>query len=304
MKKNLFFFTTLVLAAMLLIKAGCASDNTETTNKPAVSTKKKVDKHLNLSIFLDLSDRIDPKKYPNQTMEIYQRDLGYIKSVGEAFQAHLNGSKISGMDESIQLFFEPEPKAPEINDLAREMKFTFDKSNVTTETISSVVPTYVSCSEKIYNIALKDNKYIGADIWTFFKNKVKDQCIKPAHRNVLVILTDGYMFHQDNKVRVGNQTSYLTPELIKEAKLNSSEFASRMDADKFGFLPATSGLEDLKVLVIGINPQKGRNFEDDVIKKYWSDWLQAMGVTAFEIKGIDLPTYMDNIIKNAVTVKN
>lgn len=301
--KKLYLLVIMMMTTISMSQTNCASNEPSSANEKVSSQKKKPDKNLNLSIFLDLSDRIDQKKYSNQTMEIYQRDLGYIKSLAEAFQEHLSNSRINGMDDQIQLLFEPEPKDAQINDLAKQMRFVFNKSTVSPKAISNITSTYVSCSNKIYQVALKENKYIGADIWTFFKNKVKDQCIKPNHRNILVILTDGYMFHQDNKLKVKNQTSYLTPELIRNFRLNNSNFANRMDSEKIGFLPPISGLQNLKVLVIGINPQKGKNFEEDVIKKYWGDWLKKMGVQDYEIKGNDLPTYMDTIIKRTVLTK-
>ncbi|WP_231490367.1 hypothetical protein [Pedobacter sp. Leaf170] len=288
---------------MILIGHTCCNPETKQAKQENPVSHKNLNKNLNLSIFLDLSDRIDPKKYPNQTMEIYQRDLGYIKSLAKAFQEHVNRTKISSMHESMQLFFEPEPKSKEINELARKMKFLFDKSTVTTDKIASITPEYISSSQKIYQVALKENKYIGADIWSFFKNKVKDQCILPAHNNILVILTDGYLYHRENKLKVGNQTSFLSPQLIQEAKLNVPDYSDRMNKGKFGFLPATSGLQGLKVLVIGINPQKGKPFEEDVLNKYWGDWLREMGITDYQIKGTDLPTYMDTIIKNLLSNK-
>lgn len=67
-----------------------------------------------------------------------------------------------------------------------------------------------------------------------------------------------------------------------------------MDDAKIGFIPATSILQDLKILVIGINPQKGKAFEEDAIKKYWEDWFT---------QGIDVPTYMDTIIKKTLSNK-
>jgi hypothetical protein len=291
---------TALITLTLLI--GCNSTSKEKKNNNAKITNGE-NKHLNLNIFLDLSDRIDPKRNHSEAMEIYQRDLGYIKSLAEAFENHVNETKINSMHETLQLFFEPEPKSPEINALAKKMKFIFDKSTVTPKLISSITPQYVSSSQKIYQVALKENKYIGADIWNFFKNKVKDQCISPERRNVLIIITDGYMYHEENQLRVGNQTSYLTPALIRAARLNESRFSEKMDKDKFGFLPATSGLQNLEVLVLGINPEKGKPFEEDVIKKYWGDWLQNMGVSKYQIKGTDLPTYMDNIIKKTLSIK-
>lgn len=303
MKTKSSIFILLTGIFLIFLKTGCTSNESPKAQNMPAQLSKKSEKNLNLSIFLDLSDRIDPNKYPNQTLEIYQRDLGYIKTLGEVFQEHLNNTRISGMDETMQLFFEPEPNASEINELANKMKLVFNKSTVTPEKIKDVTPTYVSCSNKIYELALKQREFVGSDIWSFFKNKVKDQCIKPGHRNVLVILTDGYMFHRDNQLKVGKKTSYLTPELISKEKLNYVNYAERMDNGKIGFLSATNDLQDLKVLVIGINPQKGRNFEEDVMKKYWSNWLDSMGVKEYQLKGTDLPTYMNTIIKDFVSKK-
>jgi hypothetical protein len=303
MKKHLYLTLLTAAPIILSLNNGCNAESQKDSKQVAAAPSPRHTKNLNLSIFLDLSDRIDPKKYANETMEIYQRDLGYINSLAEAFQNHVNKTKISSMNETMQIFFEPEPKSKEINELAKQMKFIFDKSTVTPAKIASIVPVYTSSAKEIYQTALKENKFIGADIWTFFKNKVKDQCILPNHQNVLVVLTDGYMYHQENLLKVGNQTSYLSPELIRTAKLNAPDFDKKMSTGKFGFIPATSGLQELSVLVIGINPQKGKPFEEDVIKKYWSDWLTEMGVTNFQIKGIDLPTYMDSIIKKAIANK-
>lgn len=300
MKKYSYLILLIAASIILTLANSCNSESQKVAKQTAIPNQKHA-KNLNLSIFLDLSDRIDPKKYPSETMEIYQRDLGYIKSLAEAFQNHVNKTKISSMNETMQLFFEPEPKSKVINDLANKMRFVFDKSTVTPDKIASITPTYVSSAKQIYQVALKENKFIGADIWSFFKNKVKDQCILPEHQNVLVILTDGYMYHQENQLKVGNKTSYLSPEMIRATQLNTPDFAKKMDTNKFGFIPATSGLQDLKVLVIGINPQKGKPFEEDVIKKYWEDWFKQMGVTNFQIKGVDLPTYMDTIIKKTLS---
>lgn len=188
----------------------------------------------------------------------------------------------------------------EINALAHSMKLHFDKNNISKEAITGILPIYKDGADKIYQTALKDQQYVGSDIWTFFRNKVKDYCIKPAHRNVLVILTDGYMFHKDNQIKEGNQSTYLTPELIRDAKLNVSAYQQVIKDKKFGFIPATEGLEDLEVLIIGINPEKGRNFEEDIIKKYWEDWLSAMGIEKFAIKGADLPSNLEPVIRKFI----
>lgn len=260
-------------------------------------------KNLNISILLDLSDRISPTKYPTPGMEIYNRDLGYISSISKAFETHLKSSKIRQMNDNIQVFFEPEPMNTEINTISQKMKLSFNKNNITKDAISQISPIYKNSSSNIYQLALNDKKFVGSDIWTFFKNKATDYCILPKHRNILVILTDGYMFHVDNKIKQENKTTYLTPEFIKGSKLNAPNYKDVIDQNKFGFIPATQNLHDLEVVVLGINPKKGEAFEEDIIVKYWEDWLKAMQVKKFYIKGADLPSNLDPVISKIILGK-
>jgi hypothetical protein len=251
-----------------------------------------------------LSDRISPDKYPTPGMEIYKRDLGYIQSIANSFGSHLRNGKIVRTNDNMQVFFEPEPMNETIDALATGMKFSFDKNNISKDNISTITPVYVKSSSEIYKLALSDKKFVGSDIWTFFKNKAKDYCILPKHRNVLIILTDGYMYHQDNRIKEKNQTTYLTPELISAAKLNVSAYKELMAKGNFSFIPATENLQDLEVIVLGIHPQKGKNFEEDVIKQYWTNWLRAMGVKTFYLKSADLPGNLDPVIKKILLGKS
>ena len=41
-----------------------------------ITAQNKIPSNLNISVLLDLSDRIDTIKYSNPSMEFYQRDLG------------------------------------------------------------------------------------------------------------------------------------------------------------------------------------------------------------------------------------
>lgn len=260
-------------------------------------------KNLNVSILIDLSDRIDPEKYPNPTMEYFQRDAEYIKSIEKGFLDHIKSKKVIQLNDQMQVFFNPEPSDPKMNELTKELKVSFDK-NTTKENISLVEKNYSSLPSQIYQSAIKDKKYVGSDIWEFFKNKVKDYCIKDEHRNVLFILTDGYIYHKDSKFSEGSKTSYLTPELVKSFNLNSSDYKAKIQDKGLGFVKANDDLENLEVIVLGINPAKGNPFESDVIKEYWENWLKEMKIKNYQIKSADLPSNLEPIILKAISGKN
>lgn len=296
-----YLFTLCVAAAFL---TGCGDDpqqkeNNENSKVEANPNKKE---NLNISILLDLSDRIDPSKYANPSMEFYKRDLGYIESISLGFEKHIRSKPVKSINDQIQIYFEPEPLDAEINGLANELKMSFTKDNITKESIQQISPQFTSISQKIYELAIKDKEYIGSDIWGFFKNKVNDYCIKPDHRNILFILTDGYMFHKDSKFSEQNKTSYLTPELVKSLKLSSSKYKELIEKNGYGFVKANDNLNDLEVVVLSINPAKGNPFESDVITSYWTRWLQDMGVKNPTMKPLSaaLPSDLDPIIQKYI----
>jgi len=296
-----FKFNLPTFFIVVILFTGCGENKKESNIKATTGNQVNGKKeNLNISILLDLSDRIDPKKNSNPSMEFYTRDLGYIESISKGFEAHLRAKPVRQDDDQIQIYFEPEPLNPEINNLANKLKLNFTKDNTTKENILKISSQYISASKEIYKLAIKDKKYLGSDIWGFFKNKVNDYCIKPNHRNILFILTDGYMFHQDSKFKQGTKSSYITPEFIKSLKLNTPNYKELIQKNGYGFIKANDNLYKIEVVILGINPAKGNPFERDVISEYWNNWFKEMKVKNYLIKPSDLPSNLDQVIQEYI----
>jgi hypothetical protein len=295
MKKSIYIFLLLSLA---IIVFSCKKD--EGTEK---ITKDKSN-NLNISILLDLSDRISPGKYPNPTMEYYLRDVGYINSISEAFTDHLRSKTMRQIDDKMQVFFEPAPLNTEINFLSKNLKIDVNGKNIKKDDITKIQKIYSEDPLKIYQLAIHDDKYIGSDTWRFFKGKVNDYCIEGGYRNILIVLTDGYIFHKDTKMKEGNLTTYITPEIIAENNLNTSNWLEQITKQKLGFIKANNDLSNLEILVLGVNPNSKNSYEEDVMKAYWSNWFDAMKVKRYVIKNADLPSNMDKIIKDFIMNKD
>jgi hypothetical protein len=262
--------------------------------------------NINVSILLDLSDRIDPQTNPNPTMQYFQRDTEYIKTIEKGFLNHIKSKKIITYDDQMQVFFNPEPSDPKMNEFTKELKVSFNK-DTSKDYFSSVEKKYSELPSNIYQSAIKDGNYVGSDIWEFFKNKVKDYCIKDDRRNILFILTDGYMYHADSKFEEKKEnsykTSYLTTKLIRSNNLINSDFKNTIEKNKFGFVKANDNLNNLEVIVLGINPEKGNPFEEAVIKEYWENWFKEMKIKKYQIKSTDLPSNIEPIILKAISGK-
>jgi len=298
----------IAIVALLFLSASCKSENEEEKEDAQeaiqpVTIHKNNSQNWNVSILLDLSDRISVKKYPNKTMEYYLRDVGYINSVYEAFSQHIKGKRIMQMDDKIQLFFDPLPLNPDINSISKSLKVELTKANVSNELLAEIEKKYKTQPLKLYQLAIKDDHYIGSDTWTFFKNKINDYCIDGGHRNILVILTDGYIYYQNSKMQEGNRTSFLSPEKIRQNGLNTSQWQQKFGAADYGFITANKDLSNLEILVLGVNPSTKNPYEEEVIKAYWAKWFEEMKVKRYEIRSSDLPANMDMVIKNFVAGK-
>ncbi|MBF4515498.1 hypothetical protein IRZ71_04055 [Flavobacterium sp. ANB] len=289
--------------SLLLILFFSCKEEPKNEQKEAV-TKSPASENYNISILLDLSDRISLQKNPNPTMEYYERDLGYIKSVSEAFTQHLKSKRIRQIDDKMQVFFNPEPLDPEINSISKNLRISIDKNNASKNLLNSINASYASKTSKIYDSAIKDNNFIGSDIWNFFDSKVKDQCTEDGYRNILILLTDGYMFHENTVVTEGKRTTYITPELIRKNGLNTQDWEKKIKDQDFGFIKASDDFSNLEVLVLGINPNKNNPYEEKVIKAYWTKWFTEMKVKHFEIKNADLPSNMEKIIQDFILKKS
>ena len=306
--KTIAYGIRLLFISTFLILMGCSNtdkNNNNTDNNKGdlgfTVEKLKGDRpNLNISILLDLSDRISPNAHPNATMQYYQRDIGYISSISTAFLNHIVNKEVRKINDRMQIFFDPLPSNSDINNMAEQLKVKLNKNNTSNEKLIQIRENYDSLTKRIYNLAINAKLYPGSDIWGFFNDKVKDYCIREDHRNVLVIITDGYMYYVNNTQRNENRSSYLTSNYIMNNNLNNISWEKRIESNNFGFIPATSGLENLDILVLGLNPNNSSPYEKDVMLKFWSNWFDEMGVSNYELKTADLPSNLDENIKDFI----
>lgn len=285
----------------------CQADP-EPAKEISSSTSKQGDRlesraNLNISILIDLSDRIDPKKYPNPTMEYFQRDTGYIASVVSAFNEHVINKKLILINDRLQTFIDPLPRDPQVNKNLEALRVELNRDNVSKEVLTSLSAEYKGNVAKLYKQAIEDNKYVGSDTWRFFKSSAKDYCIREDAQNVLVVLTDGYMYHTNNsKIIEGERRANIGKHSFTELGLNTPEWKSTIEAKDLGFYTPNVDLSGLKVLVIGLNPTTKNPFEEDILKAYWEKWLLEMGVNESDIliKDADLPVNLDESIQRFI----
>ncbi|GHT35514.1 hypothetical protein AGMMS49574_25060 [Bacteroidia bacterium] len=282
MKKIIFISTLFFLFS--------CSNNTQNNNN-AKNQAKPQEKQLNISILLDLSDRISPTKYP-ATPQHFERDIEIVKTVTEYFKLNIKKLGAYKAKGKVRIFFNPAPSSSTINEIAEILnidcsKLNDDGRNNVYNTITEIFVTNLS---EIYTQTIKTSDWVGSDIWRFFKDDVKDYCIENDnnYRNILIILTDGYIYHANSKYQDSNRYSYLLEKNIKKYRTTNHE--QLIEKDDFGLITKQNDLQDLEILVLEINAENNHNkIDEDITKFTLGNWFKEMNVYKYQIFSSDLP---------------
>lgn len=275
------FCSLLAILFVGCIISSCGGDNNSTSKAKNSTTKTNVsstikDKPLNLAIFVDLSDRI-MKNQSNMKQE--DKDKIILKELAQKFYDK-NAKKFAQSKDIFQIVFYPAPNGAQ--DFAQNLSLDLKKLNSVPEKRSALLNFQENLSngvDSLYSNAVKANKFFGSDIWGYFsKDKVKD-LYNDGFRNVLVVITDGYIYDANNKVKDGNNYSYILP--------------STLSIPNSGLIPCKISNPDLEVYVIECNANPQTDFPK--MKTILEKWFKDMGIENMDIQDSDIPA---NVIKH------
>lgn len=258
--------------------------DTDMTTIDTKTTNGDSDLPLNISVYLDLSDRITRDLTPTQK----ERDMAIVGYIADYFKEHTQGPKILQSKNSMKIFFYPAPKNTKVSTLAGELNVDMQKYQGVNKRIAleNMRSKFNENLNLIYDMAIEANEFPGCDIWDFFSNKnnVDIQCIRKGFRNILVILTDGYLFDENHMVQDGDAYSYISSTTLKNP--NSSLIVRR------------AGLEDLEVRILEVNP-KEMSHRDHLVS-ILENWLKDMGVKLENITVVEtnLPSTTQTVIES------
>lgn len=274
MKRIIITCTAAALALTIILS--CTNEPKKTANSP---------KTLNISVYLDLSDRLVRDLQPNQTY----RDTAIINYLCDYFKKQTLGPTILQSQNKMKVFFYPTPNNSEIPILAQGLNVDIaSKQGVEKRmALDNMKSVFSQNLAQIYNETIKDKNWIGCDIWGFFSSKKVDNlCVKEDTRNIIVILTDGYLFHQDHKLREENAYSYILPQTLA---VENSSLINRRKGELSG--------KGIEILMLEVNPYKPDHL--DKMVGILDDWFKGMGIEKVAIAETDANlTNTQTIIKN------
>lgn len=268
-----------LLLGLILSIASCKNYKNGETNRDS-QQKAETGLSLNISIFLDLSDRLTRDMTPSQM----SRDTAIVAFIIDYFKSKTLGPQILTSKNNIKVFFYPTPHNSDIATLANGLSFDVStKTGVNKrKSLEGLKSQFKNNLSTIYSKTISEHNWIGCDIWDFFSSKKVDtQCVRNDARNILFILTDGYIYDKHNKIKEGKAYSYILPQTLSED--GSSLIASR------------KGLDNLEVMILEINPySKEQGYKmTPILEK----WFKDMGVKKVLLSETDLPSNTQTVIK-------
>lgn len=282
--KQLFF-----IMIIAIIFTACSGKNSGENNNSNQTTKSQTVKQLNISILLDLSDRINPQINP----DAQKNDIENIKTITEYFKSNMQNLGAYKAKGKIRVFFSPPPSNPNINTIVS--KLNIDCSKMDNKGRKGVYDTitilYQKYLEDIYKETISTSAWEGSDIWRFFKDDIQDFCIEKdtTYRNILVILTDGYLYHKQSIFNNKNRFTYLlgNSNLKSYRKQNWEQLVEQND---FGIMTERNDLNNLEVLVLEIKAESPNNkIDEDILQSLWKKWFKEMNISSYEAYHSDLP---------------
>ena len=209
-----------------------------------------------------------------------------VVSILEMTEDSFNSPSMKILFKCLLIAGTPTPNSSDIATLAGELDINMAqlKGVEKRKKLESMKSLFQKNLSQIYNKTISEHEWIGCDIWDFFSSKKVDaQCIKNGARNILIILTDGYLYAANNKIKEGNAYSYILPQTLKE---------------EAPLIVRRKGLENLEVGVFEINPYSKE--EGYKLIPILENWLKNMGISEehLVVAETDLPTNTQTLLKS------
>jgi hypothetical protein len=257
-------------------------------------------RQLHMVVLLDLSDRIDPTRVESRHQADIDRQI--LGKVVTAFVEEVRRKRYVFSRDSLQVHVAPQPIEYRGDLVAMADGLRIDVKTLPLRDRRSEVhrlqAEMVKQVDRLYSMATRERHLVGADLWSFFRNNLEDllpcSTADENRRNVLVVLTDGYLDFdepvQRSRPRQGSRTSYM-----QVARYRGNDLGLLL-TPAHGLIPARSdALRCIEVLVLEMRER--RVGDRDVLQAYWSKWLDEMGVARFELKmGVDSPSAVGDVV--------
>lgn len=244
---------------------------------------------LNLIVVPDLSGRInDETNNPGQT----SNDTLLLNQIWRSFEL-VSRLKMNSGDRLIVDVAGGNQAAGQFRSVADQLIFDLaqfkDKSNkLFFQARHGQFQTHIA---ELYNLA--QQKPQGADYWSYFnhdlKRNIRPSTLFTSYRNLLIILTDGYLEAQTKEATgTALYTGSYGQRLFVFNKLRAGSSVTDAISGITPIMDCSDHFKDLEVLVLEVHPRHQLSIQEprdpgtprdfDILRKLWTDWFKKLEV--------------------------
>ena len=121
--KTIFPISVLLIMALTVLTA-CGGGGKKTSDSDDNATAVQSKKALNISVYLDLSDRLEREMAPSQM----DKDIEIVNYLTEVVKNHAVAQKILPSRDRIKVFFYPTPNDSKIALLSQDLEMDLSKA--------------------------------------------------------------------------------------------------------------------------------------------------------------------------------
>jgi len=280
MKRSHIIIAALVLAAVAGSTVLLRGKSTEAKTSPYPARHGEC--QYNICLLLDLSDRIDPARDPLQA----ERDRRVIADAVTGFGELVKRKLYVNSRDSFRVVVAPQPNDYRKTLLEGSDRLAIDLRELKVSEKRTRLPEMkerlLVQAGSLYGAAVQNSGFAGGDIWSFFRDDLESYRVTAegrSVRNILVVLTDGYITFDSvrGRPREGGLTSWM-----EIARLRHGDWQKRLKRGEAGLLPAGTDHGAWEVLVLEVAPHTPRDMP--VLRGVWGKWLADMGVRHFRME--------------------
>ncbi|QQT26772.1 hypothetical protein [Sphingobacterium spiritivorum] len=295
------------LIPILLLILSCNTKASEENKKGERTEDEYKTEHFNVTISSDLSNRLNQKLYPKAVS-----DVDIVDIIAESiYPKILNHKRSMNQLDVFRIGFINKKQINAYNVDTKFMNIDFSEFKTQAERIAYLRKyfqndkrRFVNEFKKLHGQAIK--KPFGSDIWTYMQQGVDDFVVnkeigegkignttfKNKRRNILILLTDGYIetvFNNNAYDLTGEEINTFRKEYLQTGETSIDSFLQKNP--KYKIQPLTNPLlEDLEVLVLELYDRSDTNAgasvhptDLEIMKVIWGDWLKCSNVKHWEL---------------------
>ncbi len=291
-KKQYIYIIAVSIVAVLAVSL--FSKGYKNSEQPtATEESKPVIKPLNITVMLDLSNRIIRNDGNQANIPQAEKDSTILMNIQKGFykRQYKNGM-MNFTQDKIQVICYPNPSLSNINNIISDMAVDLTISGGPSiannkRMLRAMEGTWSSSISSIYRQTIASSNWVGSDIWGFFAKDAEMLCVKQDHRNILIILTDGYIQYTKNWEQTSpNVYTGILPRTVK---------------NQTAITPTGKNYNDkLEVLFLEINPLSARTSDFNKIEQLITSWCNGMGIKKMQVVQTNLPTHTQKYIDSFI----